>query len=339
MRHASAVTAAMTALSSACVVVSGCGAAGTGARNEGPAPSPSTRAVSTQSAPPLALDKHALATMVRRDDSVSRDVREDLVPCGPALSARRSAAADAASGGGTDDGTDDGTGDDPGEDTGDGSDAGGSAGGSAGGDSDRTPPTTPPSESRTGRTFRSTAPSDPSGRADPSDPSDPADADSYPVTVDSGNLTAGDGPDLVVNVTTCGNGLGVAAYVYRMVKGKYQNVFADERPPVYGSVEDGQLEITHEVYEMNDPLSSPVGQESVTYVWRGGRFVQVSREYADFGSKTPTVVPEPTSTDPAPRPDSDPLDPGLPTAAATQSVPPAQPDGTGASPAPTAAGR
>ncbi|MFI0944303.1 hypothetical protein [Streptomyces sp. NPDC021020] len=294
MRHASAATAAMGALTSACFVVAGCGAAETGARNEGPAPSPSTRAVSTQSAPALARDKRALATMVRRDSSVSRDVREDLVPCGTSLPARRSAS-DAASG----------------ADAGAGSRAASRAASRAGKDTtagparDRTPPTTPPSEPRRG------------------------DPDDYPVSIDSGNLTAGDGPDLVVNVTTCGNGLGVAAYVYRMVKGKYQNVFADERPPVYGSVEGGQLEITHEVYEMNDPTSSPVGQESVTYAWRGGRFVQVAREYADFGSKMPTVVPEPTSTDPAPRPDSDPLDPGLPSATATQAAPSAQPTDSG----------
>ncbi|MFI0900715.1 hypothetical protein [Streptomyces sp. NPDC020983] len=305
MRPASAATTAMTALAGACVVVSGCGTAGTGARNEGPAPSPSTRAVSTQSAPPLALDKRALTTMVRRDSSVSRDVREDLVPCGTAGPPRQRAA-ESASGAGSGHGA----GQDPGAGDGDASAS--------------TPPATPPSE-RPGRALRTGGPDD------------------YPVTVDSGNLTSGDGPDLVVNVTTCGNGLGVAAYVYRMVAGKYQNVFADERPPVYGSVEGGRLEITHEVYEMNDPASSPVGQDSVTYVWRGGRFVQVSREYADFGSKTPTVMPEPTSTEPAPRPDSDPLDPGLPSATAGRPAPTAQPTTgvpalTGASPAPTASG-
>ncbi|WP_052398150.1 hypothetical protein [Streptomyces sp. NRRL F-5123] len=312
MRHASSATAAMGALTGACVVLAGCGAAGTGARNEGPAPSPSTRAVSTQSAPPLALDKRALATMVRRDSSVSRDVREDLVPCGTAFSARRRASgaasgAHAGSGSGTGTGTGTGTETDP-----------PAPAETAAPARDGTPPTTPPAEPRSG------------------------DPDDYPVSIDSGNLTAGDGPDLVVNVTTCGNGLGVAAYVYRMVKGKYQNVFADERPPVYGSVEGGQLEITHEVYEMNDPMSSPVGQESVTYAWRGGRFVQVAREYADFGSKMPTVVPEPTSTDPAPQPDSDPLDPGLPSATASQAAPSAQPTDTVTAPAsvppPTAAG-
>lgn len=159
----------------------------------------------------------------------------------------------------------------------------------------------------------------------------PCAGDDYPVATDSGDLTAGDGPDLVVNVTTCGNGLGVAAYVYRMVNGKYQNVFADERPPVYGSVQGGRLEIIHEVYKVDDPgfaPSGPTGQESVEYAWRAGHFVQVARTYADFGSSTPTVSPEPTSTEPAPRPDSDPLDPDLPVATGAASAPPAA--GTGA---------
>lgn len=225
MRRLRPMTTAMGALTCACVVVSGCGATGTGARKEGPAPSPSVRPTPPASlAPAIARDKRALATMVRRDTSVSEDVREDLTPCA---------------------------------------------------------------------------------------------GDDYPVATDSGDLTSGDGPDLVVNVTTCGNGLGVAAYVYRMVNGKYQNVFADERPPVYGSVQGGRLEIIHEVYRVDDPgfvPNGPTGQESVVYAWRAGHFVQVARAYADFGSSTPTVSPEPTSTEPAPRPDSDPLDPDLPTA-------------------------
>jgi hypothetical protein len=239
VRRLRPVTTTMGALAGACVMVSGCAA--TGARGEGPAPSPSApRTASTASLPAIARDKRALATMVRRDTSVSEDVRHDLTPCA---------------------------------------------------------------------------------------------GDVYPVSTDSGDLTSGDGPDLVVNVTTCGNGLGVAAYVYRMVNGKYLNVFADERPPVYGSVQGGRLEIIHEVYKVDDPdfvPAGPTGQESVVYAWRGGHFVQVERAYADFGARTPTVSPEPTSTEPAPRPDSDPLDPELP-AATTPAGPGSGPvDGSGA---------
>lgn len=246
MRRIRPGTVAMGALTCACVVVTGCGTTGTGARKEGPAPSPSVRRQATAAAPAIARDPRALATMVRRDSSVSAGVRKDLTPC-------------------------------PGAD--------------------------------------------------------------YPMATDTGDLTAGDGPDLVVNVTSCGDGLGVAAYVYRMVKGKYQNVFADERPPVYGSVEGGQLQIIHEVYKVDDRVSYPTGQESVLYVWRDGSFVQVSRSYADFGAPTPTVRPEPTSTEPVPRPDSDPLDPELPSPPAVKQVPPsATSTGPAASPG-TARGR
>lgn len=228
MRRIRPGAAAMGALTCVCVVATGCGTTTTGARREGPAPSASVKRSSTAAAPAIARDPQALATMVRRDSSVSPGVREDLTPCA---------------------------------------------------------------------------------------------GDDYPMATDTGDLTEGDGPDVVVNVTTCGDGLGVAAYVYRMVNGKYQNVFADERPPVYGSVEDGQLQIIHEVYKVGDPASYPTGQESVLYAWRDGRFVQVSRSYSDFGARTPAVRPEPTSTEPAPRPDSDPLDPDLPAASASAAAP------------------
>jgi hypothetical protein len=216
-RVASTVTAC--ALFCACAVVAGCGSSATGARREGPAPAATSTKTSAGAAPAIVADQTALATMVRKDVSVSADVREDLTPC-------------VGSG--------------------------------------------------------------------------------YPMDTVAGDLTSGDGPDLVINVTTCGDGLGIAAYVYRMVKGKYQNVFADEQPPVYGSVADGQLQIIHEVYRTDDPVSYPTGQESITYAWRGQRFVEVARDFSDFGEKTPTVSPEPTSTSPAPLPKSDPVDPGVP---------------------------
>jgi hypothetical protein len=138
----------------------------------------------------------------------------------------------------------------------------------------------------------------------------PCVGDAYPLDTVSGDLTAGDQPDIVVNVTTCGDGLGVAAYVYRVIDGKYQNVFADERPPVYGSVEDGRLQIVHEVYKTDDPAAYPTGQEQATYAWQGNRFVEVARSFSDFTAKSPTSSPEPTSTEPVPQPSSSPLDAG-----------------------------
>jgi hypothetical protein len=154
----------------------------------------------------------------------------------------------------------------------------------------------------------------------------PCKDDDYPMDTDSGDLTSGDGPDLVVNIMTCGDGLGVASYVYRMVGGKYQNVFADEHSGVYGTVDSGRLQVIHEVYRSDDPVAYPTGEESTTYEWRGTQFVQVARTYQDYGAKTPTASPEPLATDPAPVPDSDPLDPDLP------STGPSAPAGTSSAP-------
>lgn len=225
MRRIASVTA-VTALTCACAVVAGCGTTVTGARREGPA-SPVTTKPRSTAAPAIASDPQALATMVRKDTSISADVREDLTPC---------------------------VGDD------------------------------------------------------------------YPMDTDSGDLTEGDGPDLVVNVTTCGDGLGIAAYVYRMIDGKYLNVFADEHSPVYGSVEDGRLQIVHEVYKTDDPVSYPTGEESVTYTWRGNHFVAVSRDFQDYDGPSPSTSPEPLSTDPVPLPDADPVDPDLPATTAPGTV-------------------
>lgn len=161
----------------------------------------------------------------------------------------------------------------------------------------------------------------------------PCVGDDYPMDATPGWLTSGDGPDLVVNVTTCGDGLGVAAYVYRMINGKYQNVFTDERPPVYGAADGGRLQIIHEVYKTDDPVSYPTGQEQITYAWEGNRFKEVARSFSDFTSKTPSASPEPTSTEPLPQPSSTPLDPDLPSATPTPRTlphyaPSARPDPT-----------
>lgn len=154
----------------------------------------------------------------------------------------------------------------------------------------------------------------------------------YPLDADAGDLTAGDGADLVVNVTTCGEGLGIAAYVYRMIAGKYQNVFADEKAPVYGSVENGRLEIVHEVFDSDDPVAYPIGEESRTYTWRGNHFVEVARSYTDLTPASPSPSPEPVSTEPVPLPSSKPLDPQLPSASPTPA-----PSSGSASPSPSPA--
>ena len=53
----------------------------------------------------------------------------------------------------------------------------------------------------------------------------PCVADEYPVDVSYGELTGGTAEDVVVNVLTCGDAVGVGSYVYRERDGAYQNVF------------------------------------------------------------------------------------------------------------------
>lgn len=120
----------------------------------------------------------------------------------------------------------------------------------------------------------------------------PCAGDEYPVDTSSGDLTSGDGPDLIVNVATCGDGMGIASYVYRMIDGQYQNVFADEQPPVFGSADNGKLEIIRQVYKGDDQVCCPSGQEALTYVWKGTKFVQVERTYTDYRDALPSPAPE-----------------------------------------------
>lgn len=70
----------------------------------------------------------------------------------------------------------------------------------------------------------------------------PCVGDEYPVDVSYGDLTGAKVSDVVINVLTCGDAVGVGAYVYRVAaEGKaaeeaaatqgYVNVFRNETPP------------------------------------------------------------------------------------------------------------
>ncbi|MGW2567713.1 hypothetical protein [Streptomyces sp. NPDC001537] len=102
----------------------------------------------------------------------------------------------------------------------------------------------------------------------------PCVADEYPVDVSYGELTGGYADDIVVNVLTCGDAVGVGSYVYREQGGRYQNVFRTEEPPVYAEIDRGDLVVTKQVYEKDDPMSSPSGEIVTTYVWASGHFVK-----------------------------------------------------------------
>ncbi|MFI6941141.1 hypothetical protein ACIBI4_17840 [Streptomyces sp. NPDC050418] len=113
---------------------------------------------------------------------------------------------------------------------------------------------------------------------------EPCFKDTYPVDVTYGNLTGGSSDDVVVNVMTCGDAIGVGSYVYRPDGKKYQNVFKAEEPPVYGEIDRGDLVITQQLYDKGDPVAFPSSEEVVTYRWQGNRFVETDRLHNDYSS-------------------------------------------------------
>ncbi|MFE9626948.1 hypothetical protein [Streptomyces sp. NPDC006527] len=112
----------------------------------------------------------------------------------------------------------------------------------------------------------------------------PCAGDRYPVDVSYGDLTGGSGDDIVVNVLTCGDAVGVGSYVYREADGRYANVFKAEEPPVYAEIDRGDLVVTKQVYEKGDPVSSPSGENVITYRWATDRFVEEYSWHNDYSS-------------------------------------------------------
>ncbi|MET8169933.1 hypothetical protein ABZT34_37845 [Streptomyces sp. NPDC005329] len=123
----------------------------------------------------------------------------------------------------------------------------------------------------------------------------PCSGDEYPVDVSYGDLTGGSGDDIIVNVLTCGDFVGVGSYVYRKDAGGYRNVFQTEEPPVYAEMDRGDLVVTKQVYEKGDPVSDPSGENVITYRWTSGRFVKEyswHNDYSGVVGDAPTVAPE-----------------------------------------------
>ncbi|GGN73749.1 lipoprotein CseA [Streptomyces albiflavescens] len=112
----------------------------------------------------------------------------------------------------------------------------------------------------------------------------PCVGDEYPVDVSYGNLTGGTLDDVVVNVMTCGDAVGVGSYVYREEGNKYENVFAAEEPPVYAEIDRGDLVVTQQLYKKGDPVSYPSSEEVITYGWSATRFVEHSRIHNDYSN-------------------------------------------------------
>ncbi|MER6126760.1 hypothetical protein ABT173_29955 [Streptomyces sp. NPDC001795] len=105
----------------------------------------------------------------------------------------------------------------------------------------------------------------------------PCVADEYPVDVSYGNLTGGSANDIVVNVMTCHDAVGVGSYVYQLKDHRYQNVFKTEEPPVYAEIDRGDLVVTQQMYEKGDPVSYPSSEEVITFSWSANHFTELSR--------------------------------------------------------------
>ncbi|MER6786243.1 hypothetical protein ABT330_16760 [Streptomyces sp. NPDC000658] len=133
--------------------------------------------------------------------------------------------------------------------------------------------------------------SDPAVSAEVKSELKPCAGDEYPVDVSYGHLTGGSGDDLIINVLTCGDIVGVGSYVYREDGDGYANVFKAEEPPVYAEIDRGDLVVTKQVYEKGDPVSSPSGENVVTYRWVAGRF---RKEYSWHNDYSSVVGDEPT---------------------------------------------
>ncbi|MFJ2783172.1 hypothetical protein ACIQCR_00120 [Streptomyces sp. NPDC093249] len=128
----------------------------------------------------------------------------------------------------------------------------------------------------------------------------PCVADAYPVDTSYGNLTNSAAPDVVVNVMTCGDAVGIGTYVYRKQSDRYENVFTAEDAAVYGTIDRGELVVTKQVYAKGDPVAYPSGEDVITYRWAGNRFTQhdwvhndYSRAVGDSGVEEPAPAVSP----------------------------------------------
>ncbi|MFG2125721.1 hypothetical protein [Streptomyces sp. NPDC048710] len=127
----------------------------------------------------------------------------------------------------------------------------------------------------------------------------PCSGDDYPVDVSYGALTGGSVDDVVVNVLTCDDWIGLGSYVYRDEGGTFRNVFKNEESPVVADIEQGVLTVTKQVYKKGDPISSPSSEDVIPYTWKNGRFVQGRAVHNDYGAGVGDDSTENTSPVPA----------------------------------------
>ncbi|WP_329622735.1 hypothetical protein OG357_21765 [Streptomyces sp. NBC_01255] len=131
----------------------------------------------------------------------------------------------------------------------------------------------------------------------------PCVADAYPVDASYGNLTGSADPDVVVNVMTCGDAVGIGTYVYRKQSDRYENVFMAEDAAVYATIDRGDLVVTKQVYAEGDPVAYPSGEDVITYRWSGNKFTQHDWVHNDYsravGDGEAAVEPAPSEPTPS----------------------------------------
>lgn len=101
--------------------------------------------------------------------------------------------------------------------------------------------------------------------------------DIYPVDASYGRVTGNVADDVVVNVMTCGDAVGIGSYVFREDNGHYENVFVAEEPAVYAEIDRGDLVVTRPEYKKGDPVAFPSGEVVVTYRWAEHKFTEHDR--------------------------------------------------------------
>ncbi|CAM5453213.1 hypothetical protein [Streptomyces abikoensis] len=105
----------------------------------------------------------------------------------------------------------------------------------------------------------------------------------YPLDVIYGKLTDGSRDDIVVNILTCGDSVGVGSYVYRAKgDGSYENVFMIEQAPVYAEIDRRDLRVTKQVYGPGDAVCCASGEDVMTYHWSGAEFRETGRTHTDY---------------------------------------------------------
>ncbi|WP_431042939.1 hypothetical protein ACQUSR_14250 [Streptomyces sp. P1-3] len=142
---------------------------------------------------------------------------------------------------------------------------------------------------------------DPKVNAELKDSLKPCVDDKYPVDVAYGALTGSARTDIVVNVLTCGDGMGIGAYVYRKQGDKYENVFVDEeQAPLFADpVGKGELHVYKPLYAADASVDAPSGEEQIVYQWSAdrNRFEETKRWTTDYNSSGDGEDDRPTTGD------------------------------------------